>query len=113
MTIVSTIVNSNLPGHRLAKLKGAGRSQLTPLAIAGKANTILQGLGPGFEMLVSIQLHGLGWRTPGKGFIPDGVILESLVRNPEENDAVDFADGSAGEHPMGRIDNASFLVRRV
>ena len=50
---------------------------------------------------------------PEKAFVRDGVLLQSLIFDPDEYDGIDFADGSAGEHAIGKINEASFLVRRI
>ena len=65
------------------------------------------------ELLVTLVLPGLGPKTPGGGYVRDGVLLESLIFDPDEYEGVDFADGSAGEHPIGKIRSANFLMRHI
>jgi len=82
--------------------------------IATAAQEVLMRGGAGqLELLVTLTLPGLGPKTPGGGYVRDGVLLESLIFDPDEYEGVDFADGSAGEHPIGKIRSASFLVRRI
>jgi len=81
--------------------------------IATAAQEVLMMGGGQLELLVTLHLPGLGPRSPGKGFVRDGVLLESLIFDPGEYEGVDFSDGSAGEHPIGKINRASFLVRRI
>lgn len=70
-------------------------------------------LGPGYEMLVSVKLPGLGWGTPGGGFIRSGTALADLVLDPEEYDEVDWKDGSAREKPLSTIEEAVFMVSKA
>jgi len=81
--------------------------------IATAAQEVLMRGGGQLELLVTLHLPGLGPRTPGKGFVRDGVLLQSLIFDPDEYDGIDFADGSAGENLIGKINSASFLVRRI
>ena len=105
---------SHRAGHRLLVLKPARGSMMTLNEIATAAQEVLMRGGAGqLELLVTLQLPGLGPRTPGGGYVRDGVLLQSLIFDPDEYDGVDFADGSAGEHPIGKINSASFLVRRI
>jgi len=111
------LVMSNVPSHikdtRLIHLRGVRGSMMTLNEIALEAQNIL-GMGGGqLELLVTLFLPGLGPKTPGGGYVRDGVLLESLIFDPDEYEGVDFADGSAGEHPIGKIRSASFMVRRI
>jgi len=81
--------------------------------IALKAQELLMMGGGNYELLVTLQLPGLGPKTPGRGYVRDGVLLESLIFDPDEYEGIDFADGSAGEHPIGKIRQASFMMRRI
>ena len=114
MPIVTTR-KATAPGAPWAEYQvtGTGNAHLTPHAIAREAQDILAGLGPGFELQINLLLPGLGWKTPGGGFIRDGAIIDSLVLDPASYDMVAYADGSAGEHPLGTITEAHFVVRHI
>ena len=113
MPLIMSNVPSRIKNHRLVHLKGARGSRMTLNEIATAAQEVLMRGGGQLELLVTLHLPGLGPRTPGKGFVRDGVLLQSLIFDPDEYDGIDFADGSAGEHAIGKINNASFLVRRI
>jgi len=113
MPLIMTNAPSRIKDHRLVHLRGARGSRMTLNEIALAAQEVLMRGGGQLELLVTLHLPGLGPRTPGKGFVRDGVLLESLIFDPDEYDGVDFADGSAGENPIGKINSASFLVRRI
>ena len=113
MPVIMSNVPSRIKDHRLVHLRGARGGMMTLNEIALEAQSIL-GMGGGqLELLVTLHLPGLGPRSPGKGFVRDGVLLQSLIFDPDEYEGIDFADGSAGEHPIGKITEASFLVRRI
>ena len=113
MPLVMSNVASHVKNHRLVHLRGLHGSMMTLNEIAIAAQEVL-GMGGGqLELLVTLHLPGLGPRSPGKGFVRDGVLLQSLIFDPDEYEGVDFSDGSAGEHPIGKIRSASFLVRRI
>jgi len=111
------IITSNVPSHikdtRLIHLRGVRGSMMTLNEIALKAQELLMMGGGNYELLVTLQLPGLGPKTPGRGYVRDGVLLESLIFDPDEYEGIDFADGSAGEHPIGKIRQASFMMRRI
>ena len=113
MPLIMSNVPSRIKNHRLVHLRGARGSRMTLNAIATAAQEVLMMGGGQLELLVTLQLPGLGPRSPGKGFVRDGVLLQSLIFDPDEYEGVDFSDGSAGEHPIGKIRSASFLVRRI
>ena len=112
MPLIMTNAPSRIKNHRLVHLRGA-RGRMTLNEIATAAQEVLMRGGGQLELLVTLHLPGLGPRSPGKGFVRDGVLLQSLIFDPDEYDGVDFADGSANEHAIGKINNASFLVRRI
>jgi len=113
MPIIASNVPGHIPGTRLIYLRGARGTRMTLNEIATAAQEVLMRGGGQLELLVTLHLPGLGPRSPGKGFVRDGVLLQSLIFDPDEYDGVDFADGSAGEHAIGKIRSASFLVRRI
>ena len=113
MPLIMTNAPSRIKNHRLVHLRGARGSRMTLNDIATAAQEVLMMGGGQLELLVTLQLPGLGPRSPGKGFVRDGVLLQSLIFDPDEYEGIDFADGSAGEHPIGKITEASFLVRRI
>jgi len=113
MPVIMSNVPSRIKDHRLVHLKGARGSRMTLNEIATAAQEVLMRGGGQLELLVTLHLPGLGPRSPGKGFVRDGVLLQSLIFDPDEYDGIDFADGSAGEHAIGKINEASFLVRRI
>jgi len=106
-------VPSRIKNHRLVHLKGVRGSRMTLNEIATAAQEVLMRGGGQLELLITLHLPGLGPRSPGKGFVRDGVLLQSLIFDPDEYDGIDFADGSQGENPIGKINSASFLVRRI
>jgi len=113
MPVIMSNVPSRIKNHRLVHLRGARGSMMTLNEIATAAQEVLMRGGGQLELLVTLHLPGLGPRSPGKGFVRDGVLLQSLIFDPDEYEGVDFSDGSAGEHPIGKINSASFLVRRI
>ena len=113
MPIIASNVAGHIPDTRLIHLRGVRGTMMTLNEIALKAQELLMMGGGQVELLVSITLPGLGSRTPGGGYVRDGVLLESLILDPDEYDGIDFADGSAGEHPIGKIKSASFIMRRI
>jgi len=86
---------------------------LTGEDIAEAVKSIMDALGPGYEIIASVKLPGVGWRSPGGGFIRRGSLLASLVLDADEYEGVDWADGSPGESPLANIEEASFMVRKV
>jgi len=111
------VIASNVPGHikdtRLILLRGVRGSMMSLNEIAFKAQELLMMGGGQVELLVTITIPGLGPKTPGGGYVRDGVLLESLIFDPDTYEGVDFADGSQGEHPIGKIKSASFIMRRI
>ena len=111
------LITSNVPSHikdtRLVHLRGVRGSKMALNEIALEAQRILMMGGGQVELLVTLFLPGLGPKTPGGGYVRDGVLLESLIFDPDEYEGIDFADGSQGENPIGKINSASFLVRRI
>jgi len=112
MPIIMSNVPSRSKDHCLVHLRGVRGTRMTLNEIAAAQEVLMMGGGQ-LELLVTLHLPGLGPRSPGKGFVRDGVLLESLIFDPDEYEGVDFSDGSAGEHPIGKINSASFLVRRI
>jgi len=113
MPLIISNVPSRIKNHRLVHLRGARGSRMTLNEIATAAQEVLMRGGGQLELLVTLHLPGLGPRSPGKGFVRDGVLLQSLIFDPDDYDGIDFADGSQGEHAIGKINSASFLVRRI
>jgi len=113
MPIIASNVAGHIPGTRLIHLRGVRGSMLTLNEIALKAQELLMLGGGQVELLVSITLPGLGPKTPGGGYVRDGVLLQSLIFDPDTYEGIDFADGSAGEHAIGKIRSASFIMRRI
>jgi len=113
MPLIMSNVPSRIKNHRLVHLKGVRGSRMTLNEIATAAQEVLMRGGGQLELLITLHLPGLGPRSPGKGFVRDGVLLQSLIFDPDEYDGIDFADGSQGENPIGKINSASFLVRRI
>ena len=113
MPIIASNVAGHIPGTRLIHMRGVRGTMMTLNEIALKAQELLMMGGGQVELLVSITLPGLGPKTPGGGYVRDGVLLESLIFDPDEYDGIDFADGSANEHAIGKIRSASFIMRRI
>ena len=113
MPVIMSNVPSRIKDHRLVHLRGARGTRMTLNEIATAAQEVLMRGGGQLELLVTLHLPGLGPRTPGKGFVRDGVLLQSLIFDPDEYEGIDFADGSAGEHAIGKIRSASFIMRRI
>jgi len=113
MPLIMSNVPSRIKNHRLVHLRGVRGTRMTLNEIATAAQEVLMRGGGQLELLVTLHLPGLGPRSPGKGFVRDGVLLQSLIFDPDEYDGIDFADGSQGENQLGKINSASFLVRRI
>jgi len=113
MPVIMSNVASRIKDHRLVHLRGVRGTRMSLNEIATAAQEVLMMGGGQLELLVTLFLPGLGPRSPGRGFVRDGVLLQSLIFDPDEYEGVDFSDGSAGEHPIGKINSASFLVRRI
>jgi|GEM_PF-6355892 len=86
---------------------------LTGLMLAESAKGIMDRLGPGYAMMISIKLPGVGWRSPGGGFIRSGADIKNIVLDEDEYEGVDYENGSSGESPLLDIQEAVYMVRKL
>ena len=85
---------------------------LTGLMLAESAKGIMDRLGPGYAMMISITLPGVGWRSPGDGFIRSGAAIRDIVFDEDEYEGVDYEDKSPGESQLSSIEEAGYMVRK-
>ena len=111
MPLTTTWSAGQRKGYQLARVTNPD-GPLTGALVAQSIKNIMDLLGPGYEALLSVKLPGVGWRTPGGGFIRSGAVLANLVLDPAEYSGVDWEDGSPGEERLVTIEEASFTVRK-
>ena len=112
MPVTTTWRPGNRKGYQIGVVTST-TGPLTGLMLAESAKGIMDRLGPGYAMMISIKLPGLGWRSPGGGFIRSGADIKNIVLDEDEYEGVDYENGSSGESPLLDIQEAVYMVRKL
>jgi len=112
MPVTTTWRPGNRKGYQVRVVTNP-TGPLTGLLLAESAKGIMDLLGPGYAMVILIKLPGVGWRSPGGGFIRSGADIKNIVLDENEYEGVDYEDGSPGESPLIDIDEAVYMVRKL